>query len=288
MKTIVVLTDFSDIALHAAETSVMLSEKLNTDLFLFNAYINVPVIPQYAAGPWVVDEIMQWKVESDQKLDKLADHLHRIIKHKDQHPHKPSIHYMAGEGNLGENMVDIINDKDVELIVMGARADSNLHSIFNSSDTSSVINHTTRPVLVVPLGADLKQLNKVIFATDFDSEDMKAIHYLVKLGKLFDFELEVVHINLLSEKEIPKTEREMSFIREVTRLKYSKITYKEVKGKDVIDRLHALCNETEADLLAMVHYQHSYFTRLFQHSTTKKALSDQKTPLLIFPSNLED
>jgi len=59
-----------------------------------------------------------------------------------------------------------------------------------------------------------------------------------------------------------------------------------VTGKDVAKTLGHLINESGAGILAMLHRQHSFFVRLFEHSETKKALSKQNIPLLVFPSKM--
>lgn len=76
-------------------------------------------------------------------------------------------------------------------------------------------------------------------------------------------------------------------MRQIDKLVYPHITFREIRGKDVVRRLNEVCNEDGADILALVHYEHSFFMRLFESSTTKKALSQQNVPLLVFPAKME-
>lgn len=284
MKTILILTDFTENATHAALSGVMLSENLHANILLFNANTSQPVIPQYAGGgPTVIDDLSYWEDESKERLGELSEHLMAM---SNPQKRKPSIHVQCGEGSMGDIIKHILHQKDIELIVMGARAGSTIEHILTGSETISVINHSTRPVLVVPLNAGLKKLKKVIFATDFEEADVKGIHYLVKLGKLFNYRLDIVHVSLLGEKNTLDSEKEEAFLSQLAGLKYG-IRYKEIEGEEVISTLNSLCDETGTDLLALGHHQRSLFTSLFRQSTTKKALLSQKTPLLVFPSKME-
>jgi len=288
MKSILILTDFTENAAHAALSGIILSKKLHSNLLLLNVNPSQPVIPQYAGGPTVVEDFGFWEKESREKLHQLSETLEALLIQSDPQHSKPAIFVECGEGNVGIMVRELIKQKDIEMIVMGARAGSTMDHILTGSETISVVDHATRPVLVVPKNADLNKLSKVIFATDYNETDMNGIHYLVKLGKLFNFHLIIVHVNLFNDKDILKMKKEEIFLNHVKRLKYPHISFREITGKEVTHRLNTLCDETGADLLSVMHYKNSFLKRLFKHSTTHKALSGQRIPLLIFPAELDD
>ncbi|HZX58391.1 MAG TPA: universal stress protein [Mucilaginibacter sp.] len=287
MKTILVLTDFTENASHAAKSAVMLGSKLNADLLLFNSYMMAPVIPHYAGGPWVVDEIIERENLSENKLRFLQSKLKTVVERLEADSSAPQIYTQSGEGSVGANVEDIIREKDVELVAMGARSGSTMEHILNGSETNDIINRSIRPVLIIPQDARLQKIKKVVFATDFNDEDFKALHYLSQLGKKLNFQLEVVHVSSIENKDTVNFEKKI-FFNKLLKFDFPNMTYKEVRGKEVINRLNNLCNEEGADLLAMMHHQHSIFIRLFEHSITKEALESQRIPLLVIPSKLED
>ncbi|HEY0243921.1 MAG TPA: universal stress protein [Mucilaginibacter sp.] len=288
MKTILILTDFSENATHAAISSVMLSEKLHANLLLLNNITGIPVTPYYLGGGLVAEEA-SWLVEESKKnLKKLTESLEPVIARLDPEQHKPTVHTQIEEGSLGENITAILDQKNIEMVVIGGKTGSSFDHILLGSDTLSVIKHSNRPVLVVPFEADFKKLKKVVFATDFNEADINAMHFLVKLGKQFDFQLEIVHVSLIGENDKHDNDKETRFLSKVDKLKYPKIVYKHIRGKDVIERLNRFCEETKADVLALVHYSHSFFLRILQDSHTQKALSSQNVPLLVFPAGMEE
>ena len=288
MNTILILTDFTANAAHAALSGIALSQKLHANILLFNINSSQPNVPQYAGGPTVVSDFSFWQKESREKLSQLSQALEPLLVQPDPPYRKPVIEIECGEGNIGIMVREVTKQNDIEMIVMGARAGSTIDHVLTGSETISVVDHTTRPVLVVPKNADLTILTKVIFATDYNQADLKGIHYLVKLGKLLNFHLVIVHINLVEDKDILKMGKEEKFLNQVRRLKYPHISFREINGKEVTHSLTALCDETGADLLSVMHYKNSFLKRLFKHSTTLRALDVQQIPLLIFPSELEN
>lgn len=285
MKKILVLTDFSENATCAAEAALLLSGKLHADLLLFNTYIDYATMPSYGGGAWKVGEITERQRKSVQGLELLMEGLESLSNELEPDNRKPDIEFDFSDCNLEIDVADILNKNEVELIVMGARSHGR-NEVLYGEDTNSIINHTNRPVLIVPAKTDLKQIHKIIFATAFDEADFKAIHYLIKLGKLFHYQLEIIHVVKPDQKSLVESPGALAFKLQLAQLNYQGLNFYEVDGKDVIDRLNHLDTKTGPALLALLHHQRSFFGRLFAHSETKKALASQKVPLLIFPSKM--
>ncbi len=288
MKSLLILTDFSANANHAAESALMLSEKLQTNIVLFNTYYNRPFIPNYTGGPWATDEFSLRKDESNEKLNELGLCLQEKIAQMANHTYVPEVFYHSSNGPLGKNVINIEDSSHIELVVMGASSNANLNHVFYGSDTLAVIDTSKRPVLVIPENANLDDLAKVTFATDFEDDDMTAIHYVIKLGRLFNFRLEIVHVSLIEDTGgAHPDEMEMEFERKVNRLKYPGITYQYIKGKDVVNRLNKLCRANRSDMLVLMHSQHSLFSNILKKCTADKTQPNHQIPLLIIPARLK-
>ncbi|MDR3695960.1 universal stress protein [Mucilaginibacter sp.] len=286
MKSILVLTDFSKNSENAAELGVKLSAKLSTNLLLFNTYVTNSA-EAYVAEPWVAEDIYWGDDDSKDNLNKLAKTLKDEAGELGAAHHQPVIYCGNGEGKLGVIIPDIIQKHHVEMILMGARAFNPDDDGLFGSDLNSTIQKSSRPVLVVPSKMDPEQLHKVIFATDFDEADMLAIHYLVKLGQLLHFELEIIHITHQDKTTRSKSQKEIELEKQISGLKYPQVSYHEIKGDDVSKNILRIFKESGAGLLAMVHHQHSFIMRLLHDSTTKKILDNQEVPLMIFPSKMK-
>lgn len=282
MKRILVLTDFSANAAHAATNAVYLAEKMKAGLLLYYTYHLAPVTPYYTGGPYVPEAVSVFEEESNKELNELSQKLKQQMEGLNDED-RPSVHIQTGEGDLGENVKDLLKQKDIELIVMGSRTGSFFDHLLSGSDTQTVIDHANRPVIIIPPDSEIKQLKKVVFATNYQKNDIQALNYLVVLAQIIGFKIEVVHIGLKERKNFGYIMDEIEFKRQISGLKQFGLTYHDIHGKDVVSHLNSFCSESGADMLAMVHYHHNIFRKLFGASETKNEICHQKQALLVFP-----
>ena len=284
MKNILVLTDFSDNASAAAEAALLLAGKMHADILLYNTYINYQTMPSYGGGGWSQDEFSERRLQSRKGLRALTEGLESLSALLAPEDRVPAIYIQSDDNDLGMDVAEIINRKNVELVVMGARSDTK-DDIMYGADTNAAIDYSTCPILITPAGTNLRKLHKIVFATDFGKSDMKAIHYLARLGKLLHCKIEIVHVSDQTRKT-PYIKEE-AFQWQLDDINYPGLQYHQINGKDVVHRLNLLVTETPGTLLAMVHEQNSFLVRLFERSMVRAALVNQKTPLLIFPSKMK-
>nr|WP_294943393.1 universal stress protein [uncultured Mucilaginibacter sp.] len=283
MKKLLVLTNFSDEAAEAAKFATVLSEKLRTDIVLFNSFLSQPIMPDLSGGAWMVGELAPVQ-EYKQEVLKLSHELAAIVKKTPPGLHQPRIYEEEGEGNLGSNVKGIIDKGRIEMVVMGAPQGSGLEHFLSGSDTASVMDHSTRPVMVYPLGCNVKNLHKIVFATDFNEADLMALRYLEKLNHIFKFQVSVVHVNEFGETHLP-AEKEKTFFKELKKIKMPGLTYESVRGKDTVERLVNYLENSNADLLVLMHHKRGFFNELFGSSITKTIMK-RAIPLLVIPSDL--
>ncbi|MBS1525814.1 MAG: universal stress protein [Bacteroidetes bacterium] len=283
MKNLLVLTDLTENADHAAFSAVALGRKMHTNILLFHTEIVQPVAPEYVGPPTLMDTI-----EDEENLEKLQNLTETLTRHAQSGSDwKPEVHFQQGVGSLAYQVDDIEKENNIEMIVMGCREGGRIDHFLTGSETFSVVDHSSRPVLLIPHESRLINIRKVLFATNYTDGDVAIVRYLIKLGHMFNFTLEIVHINLLDENDITRNLRELEFMRHMHQMPTAGIIYKEAYGKNITRRLNRLCQESKADILAFSHYRDSFFSRLFRRSITRKAISAQTLPLLIFPANFK-
>jgi len=276
MKKILLLTDFSANADNAAAWALNIAEKLDGSLVLFHSLKLEPISPYYGGGAFVSETGQLMSEESKEKLSELCEALRDRASNK-----SIVIEELTGEGNLGDFIGTMTKKEQFELIVMGARSGGALEHFLTGSDTRQVIDNAVCPVLIVPATSQNVALGKAVLATDFNHGDLRAVDYLNEWAAFFDLQLEIAHVMLPGEKV--DAAAELAFRKGVNRRENQEMTYHEVSGQELSHRLNRLCSMTQADILAMVHYEQGFFDRLFRHSQTKHALDKQHFPLLIFP-----
>ncbi|MCQ6958729.1 universal stress protein [Mucilaginibacter aquariorum] len=285
MKTILVLTDFSRNAAHAGRSAAWLAEKTHAGLLLWNCSPKVPVMPAYLGGV-AVAEVMAGTEEGQDLLDEAVRDLEDYISSTDG-AYKPRLATSYHEGSLEQELQQQLAIDAVEMIVIGSAASNcSADHIFKGSDTFKILEAATCPVLVVPPRAGLDQLEKVVFATDYEQEDLQVLKQMQQLFGVFDPVIEIVHVTLNGDKDEAVIAKEAQFLEQLGKIN-RQFSYKEIRGKEVTGRLNRISKQTGADLLAMTHHQYALFKRLMTDSEAKKELAHQKIPLLFFPINLK-
>ncbi|MCC8425511.1 universal stress protein [Mucilaginibacter sp. UR6-11] len=284
MKKILVLTDFTDQSGQITEAAVKLSGKLHANLILLNAFVSQPALSEYGTNPWSAEELL-WADESKRKLALLKEDMEPLIAALPTADYRASIDCRQGMGSLGSQVKDMLKNDTIELVVMGARTGSAWDHLLMGSDTVSVINHTDRPVMIIPAGHPLKSLKKVTIATDFDEADLNAVHYLTRLGRLFNFTIEITHVKLWGEEGGGEAQQ-AAFAKHVAKFNYDGIAYQNISGKDLVNRLNKLVEENGSDLLVLVHDKHSLLDRLINGSNAKSLLEKQEFPVMIIPAGI--
>lgn len=284
MKTILMLTDFSENANHAAKTAAGIAAQLNVGVLLYNTYYDHPILPTYAGGPWVVEELMFRKKESSEQLDQLARQLRPIIADFAKGEYEPEIVYQCGEGSLGKNVAAIIAEKEVGLIVIGSSSDGSLDHFIFGSDTVDVIEHATCPVLIIPPKSAMNELKTVTLAITFELSDINAISCLTGLSKQLNFELQIVHV-ATPDKKVDAVAKS-ALLHHIEAMKAECVTYREIRGKQAAGRLQQFCKDNSSAILALVHHRSGFFSGLLNNSTTTKALKNQRMPLMVIPAGI--
>jgi len=289
MKKILILTDFSKNATAAAEAGYRIAARMHKDVLLYNSYIKYPSLTGYAAGAWLVDEFIDRERQSKKNLQFVMEGLESLGVDLSANDRAPRIDTLCEDCDLGQAMDSISDTKNIELIVMGAKNEKQQGDTFlYGADTTAVIENARQPILIVPEGWSIENLREVIYATDFEEGDIKAIHHLTRFGSSFHLMINIIHVNEKNAREVCRyEEKETSFRQSVAGLKYPGLIYHDLNGKDTLDRLQRLLKEKQGSMLAMLHMQNSYLIRLFQHSLVTQVIKHQKSALLIYPSKME-
>lgn len=280
MKNILLLTDFSENSKAASETALALSQKLHTNLLLLNAFTFYPTAENYVGSQWYPEMFRETEEASQERLYALKGKLEELSpKTLGPGDRQPIIHTDVEAFGLKSGVIDILEKNHIELIVMGSHDEG----AFKANHANSVIGTVKTPVLVVPAGTNLKQATEVIYATDYDLEDIDAISFLVKIAKAFDLAIKVVHVT--GSKSNNRETDKAAFEAYLEKFHSARVTYDVINGKDLASRLLRLTKTEHASLLAMLHHQHSFLGGIFSHSDSKDLLKYKKIPVLIFPAN---
>ena len=282
MKNILVLTDFSPEANHAAQYACRLAVAIRADFALCNA-IKVPAeMPLASFVSWPMEQSGDLISESDRELKKLKIHLEKL---DIAQQNKPNIWVTNQCGPLKEVAENVLLDEFIDLTVMGAHGAGGISEFILGSQSRYMIDNFDAPLLLVPLLAKIKPIKKIVFATDFHftQSNKEFIYLLVPLAKSLGAEIYISHVHY---DEIDNTEFDAMvkrFMFDICKEFNSvRISYRSVESFSVQKGLEQLMVDGQMDMLVMIHRTQCFLSELLLGSLTKRMASAIDFPLLVF------
>lgn len=285
MKTILIATDFSEGATHAANYGYQLAVQINANIVLCNA-VTVPAeMPQAGLSVWPTDTYESLLQTSFDDLNQLKADLENFNLPTNV---RPNITCENMEGTIEEVVQKLRNSQTIDLIIMGTHGSKGLSSFMLDNHTRGMIDNTKQPILFVPAAAKIKKVKKIAFAADFKhpEEDLVSFYSVLSLAKLLDAEVMLTHIyheNHCSTEFHDWAKKSLMELRESSN--YDAITYEFLKADETESGLYSLCGQQNVGLLAMVHRPHNFFDSLIHVSKTQKVAEHISIPLFVLPVN---
>lgn len=285
MKTILIPTDFSPNADHAALYALELGKSMKASLKLCNAVMVPASASMSGQVAWPLMDLGTLRADAHRQLKQVSEKLKKHIKDTGASREEyPPVEVLAEVGTVPEVLNMLAEKGEINLVVMGTSGVGGLNRFFLGSTSRDLINNGSFPVLLIPPGTDFKPLKRIAFATDFSNGDMELIHSLSHFARPFNAEILIVHITPDDFNPEIHQKKVDAFLNEVTcKVHYHKVYYRHVKDMAIDEGLTWLTDHVDIDMLAMVHRRHPFIKRLFEGSHTQKMAVHVKLPLLVFP-----
>ena len=275
MKTILVPTDFSENAHMAIDYAVEIAGRMKSKILLYNFFR----IPVYAGeAPFEPSLIEEMEQESQDQLNLLKVE----IMEKNSRVEVDCISASSMNFEV-EEICDVAIANNADLIIMGTKGASGLTKALLGSNTAHVIEKAHCPVLAVPENAEFRFIKKIVFATNFEDEDLASIHFITDIAGYFDSDIIICHV---ADDDVSTHHESLRFENFKTELaKHAptiKMSFELIAGEDVPERLNEFFIKNKADMIAMSTKKRNLFDRLFDRSLTKEMAYHTDIPLLVF------
>jgi len=187
-KNILLATDFSQASQLALMHALAMAKRYDAKLTV------VHVAAPESQVPIPMEPV---PVEMDWEAKHAAESMARLEQFEPlrMFPHET----VLKQGNPWLEMAGIIEDRQMDLIVLGTHGRGLLGTLLLGSVAEQVLRHATCPVLTV--GPDVlaslvdhQQLKHVLFATDFSPASLSALPYALSLAEENHAELTLLHV----------------------------------------------------------------------------------------------
>ncbi|MBK9177153.1 MAG: universal stress protein [Flavobacteriales bacterium] len=268
MAHVLIPTDFSRNALNAALYAIRLFGPEGNRFSLLNTYM----MPHGAASTmWNMDDLLAREAIAGVKA--FAEEVRK---------HFPgqtlSLEAEAQHGDLPNVVARFANDKDRPvMVVMGTQGATGLQEALFGSNTANVIKHGNFPVLAVPGQAEYHAPKRIVLADDGGPVSKDSLAPVLDIARRNQGEIRVVRV--INERSTADTgTADQVFDNLLGAIPH---TQQYMSGENVDSALNDVAEQSDADLLVVLHRKRGVFQGLFHRSTAAKLAMHTHLPLLV-------
>ncbi|MDP1803321.1 MAG: universal stress protein [Bacteroidota bacterium] len=271
MKTILVPTDFSMVSDNAVNYAAEIAKVTKAKLILFHVY-QIPVVATEV--PIVIPNFEELEKDCLDGLLRISTRLHSKLS-------TTNIECVVRSGFAVDEINLYAKNNKVDLIVMGMHGAGYLTEKLIGSVTTSLIQRSNCPVLVIDEQVKFKNIKKIVLACDYnETENKKVLEPLKEFAQLFKSHVYVLNVINKSEPLEPVTEVVADFIKLEHSLADTAHSFHYMANEEIVDGINEFVSEQKMDMVVMIPRKHSVLKNIFNEPTTKKMAFHSKAPLL--------
>ncbi len=170
-----------------------------------------------------------------------------------------------------------------DLIIMGTTGNTSLlkPGEWFGTNAERVMQRAPVPILSVPKGTVLAEIQEVLFATDFEDNIDSFYPFALSMAKSFGAKLFVGTVNTKQDStySLNAKSRYDALARQYP---YEKLYFVEQMDKDVEKGIIQMVIDKEIDLVCMLTHGHTGFLRFLHTRVSEKLTQHMKKPLLTY------
>lgn len=196
MKRILVPCNFSAYAEMALQFAIELAKINNGEIIVLTILPNPD--PEIPLNP---EEITATNDAQNQKFKKLLEGLD---------PHGLTISQLIAYGQITKVVLDVIEKKDIDVVVMGTHGSRGWNDFFMGSNIEKIVRTSPVPVFAVKKKTTLKSVHNIVFPTNLKLNQNEVIEKIKAIQKLFNARLHLLRVNTEEEKNHNEIREEMA------------------------------------------------------------------------------
>ena len=276
-KSILLPTDFSKNSWHAIEYALGLYKQFHCNFYVLNVFSAVPNIVDsllnMETGSALYEEA---KLESENGLAKILDMI--TLKNDDNVKH--SFIQLSSFNHPLEAIKQKVEEKDIEMIVMGTKGETNSNREVYGSMAISVMEKVRNcPVIVVPEKAKHELPKEIVFPTGFKTHfKKKELNHLVEIANNCNASIRILHV--ANEIKLDKTQKNNRTLLEdcLDTVDYS---FHFLSNMDIPSAINCFVESRESGMVAFINKKHTFFGSILKHPLVKGITRSSTVPILV-------
>lgn len=277
MKNILLPTDFSDNSWNAIKYAIQFFEKSTCNFYL----LHVKSLSYIADGdmPFGINQETIEDVYIKPSKLKLRELLKRI---SEQFPNlKGHKFYTLTDYNFFiESIRHHVDEKKIDIIVMGTKGASGLKELIVGSNTGDIITKVRCTTLVVPENAKFAIPNEIAFPTDFSmSYDIQTLQPLSDILKKYNSAIRVLHLCKKGSELNLSQQKSKELLEEY--FNNHKYSFHFLTNEKIEDAIQCFVESRNIDMIVMAAKNLNYFQRILFLPTVEKISYHTDVPFLV-------
>ncbi|HMO61758.1 MAG TPA: universal stress protein [Ferruginibacter sp.] len=280
MPTILVPTDFSVPATHAANLAAAIAKKSGAAILLFHA---IEPVTEKIRQPFALLDKLSAEMKS--AAEKNMEHFSLGLQLRFP---GVTVHTALEEGNPVQAVLEAAAQYQPELIVMGTKGASSLQEIIIGSVAAGIIGKSACPVLIIPDEALHISIEEILITTNQFEKAPALLQPLINLARLFNATVDVavfLDTDTAGANDYLTGSRQIEQYTHYLQKTFEGIRFKGqvLDGKAFETTISQYCSTHKIDCICMFTYPKSIWEKLLQKSATRKMAYHTHIPLLAIP-----
>ena len=268
MKTILVLTDFSEHALYALKVAASIAKKINAQIKFVHTYDLS--ISTFSENYYYKEYYDQIKDLTEKKLNKLVDM--DIL--KDIEVSKHVITNMDIRKLVTHNKY-----KNVDLIVIGSHGTSEQSELFIGSNTEKVVRFANSPVLTIKNEHSYFNIKEMVFALNSHDESYAVFEKIKLFADLYNAHIHLLKVITPNDFE-PTPISKMLLKDFVEHFKLTNYSINIYNASSIEKGITDFSDEIDADLIAIETHGRTGIAHLINGSLAEDVANHVDRPVL--------
>mgnify|MGYP001107614343 CR=1 FL=1 len=275
MKTILYATDCTDNDASSLKYAYRFSCIMNANLHVLHVY-NLPPILFSTIKP---SELLKRRMR-EERVELLEKYCKKHLKNEF---HKEPITTHAVENDsVSETILRLSKHIAPDLVIIGMKDRHSMRGYFSGNIANTLLDVIEMPLLIVPNSLVYDTISIIIYATDFEEDDILYLKKIIEIAKPFSALIEVIHV--YESDEYPAKKYMQQFKHALQQeVSYPEIVFKTIASTSVKSGILSVLNYEDADMLVMLERKYEWsFSNIFQKDLVKDIEISLKIPLLAF------
>ena len=277
MKTILLPTDFSNTAKHAADFALTLAQTIEAKLIFLNVIQYVPDTSNINT-PMPSAQIYEAAEENAEiAMERFKESA--LARYSEIEINIPEIETKVVYGSVSRTVLDVAEDLNVDMIVMGTFGEKDLLDKVFGSNSLHVAKNAKCPVWVIPQEIKLHSVKNIVYATDLEGDEVSIIQKSIDIAEMLGANIHALHIQEENEPEVFPSKEIIEALKE--KMGTNSVVFSNLHRNDIVEGIEKYMKNQHIDALIVAHQHKGWLDRLFYKSIITQLTNHAQIPVLV-------